>query len=291
GAPKCGTTSLAGWLGQHPEVFVPELKEPAFFGEDLTRPRRRRTQADYLDLYAGWTTEPYALDASTASFYSHTAAEEIAATAPEAKVLIALRNPVEASYSLYHQQIYNGMEPAKTFEEALSAQEARRANLSPLKVGIRESRVYTQVYALQENVTRYVDRFGHSQVRIVLMDDIRQAPERTFAEVCDWVGLSREPLSSMSFTARNTAKRARWTWLGALASGPPAWAGRLTAPFLSRDQRLRIRNAVARLNARPATNPPIRPETRARLAEVFEPEVLWLSEFLDRDLSHWLHTE
>ena len=34
GAAKAGTTSLYDWLRQHPDVFMPRLKEPRFFGWD-----------------------------------------------------------------------------------------------------------------------------------------------------------------------------------------------------------------------------------------------------------------
>ncbi len=30
GAPKCGTTSLARWLGSHPRIYMSPLKEPKF---------------------------------------------------------------------------------------------------------------------------------------------------------------------------------------------------------------------------------------------------------------------
>ena len=31
GAPKCGTTSMAAWLSEHPNVFMSPIKEPFFF--------------------------------------------------------------------------------------------------------------------------------------------------------------------------------------------------------------------------------------------------------------------
>ena len=37
GAAKAGTTSLYDWLRQHPDVFMPALKEPKFFAYDPER--------------------------------------------------------------------------------------------------------------------------------------------------------------------------------------------------------------------------------------------------------------
>ncbi|MGI0040227.1 MAG: sulfotransferase, partial [Nitrososphaera sp.] len=33
GAPKCGTTAIQYYLGQHPDIFLPD-KEMDFFGSD-----------------------------------------------------------------------------------------------------------------------------------------------------------------------------------------------------------------------------------------------------------------
>lgn len=292
GAPKCGTTSLADWLGQHPDVFVPIVKEPVYFGADLTRPVGwKRTKADYLRLFEAWGDEAYALDATTANFHSQAAAGEIAAAAPDAKIVIALRNPIEAAHSYYREHVYNGVEVVGSFEEALAAQDDRRADPSPRKVGVRESRIYSRVYAIRPNVGRYVDHFGRERVRIVLMDDLRRDPERTFAELCDWLGLDRAAAARVTFATRNAAKRPRWARLGVIANSPPAWAGRLAAPFMSKARRQRLRAALHRFNAVPSKNPPIRPETPARLVEVFRDDVPWLSELLDRDLSHWLRVD
>ena len=46
GAPKCGTTAMYDYLRQHPQLFMPDRKEPLYFGSDLEfRLRRRPTGA------------------------------------------------------------------------------------------------------------------------------------------------------------------------------------------------------------------------------------------------------
>jgi hypothetical protein len=49
GAPKCGTTSLAEWLGTHPNIFLSAVKEPHFFNTDDRR--GVMTLATYEDLF------------------------------------------------------------------------------------------------------------------------------------------------------------------------------------------------------------------------------------------------
>ena len=49
GAAKAGTSSLWHWLGQHPDVFMPENKEPGFF----THGYGLDDFDDYLRLFEG----------------------------------------------------------------------------------------------------------------------------------------------------------------------------------------------------------------------------------------------
>ena len=38
GAPRCGTTALNSWLQEHPEIYIPPVKEMHYFGADLNSP-------------------------------------------------------------------------------------------------------------------------------------------------------------------------------------------------------------------------------------------------------------
>ena len=70
GAHKAGTSSLHRYLQQHPEIFLPTLKEPRFFsydpdGADVEpspyawgpRVHPVKTWNEYLDLFTAVTTE------------------------------------------------------------------------------------------------------------------------------------------------------------------------------------------------------------------------------------------
>ncbi len=58
GHPKCGTTALYEMLRRHPQIFMPALKEPAFFATDLRSRFQRKgtgplpvTLEQYLALF------------------------------------------------------------------------------------------------------------------------------------------------------------------------------------------------------------------------------------------------
>ncbi len=291
GAPKCGTTSLAYYLGQHPDIYAPLVKEPRFFGSDLTASEPGIAKDAYLDLYSDWGAEKYALDASTAYFFSRSAPAEIAAAAPDAQILMLVRNPVEAIHSMYHQNRFNGNEPLEDFEASLDAEAERvRANIAP-RSGLAENFHYTRIYSYAENIARYRAVFGTQRVKVILLDDLKAAPEALFAEVAVHLGIEAAPKAGISFAARNTSKRARSRWLNMMSATPPKWAGRIARPFLSRSARLKLRALIGRLNTVPQANPPMDKATRLRLSRQFEPEILRLSKILDRDLTYWIETD
>ena len=48
GAPKSGTTAMAGYLGDHPGIHFCEPKEPCFFATDFPGQRLAESEEDYL---------------------------------------------------------------------------------------------------------------------------------------------------------------------------------------------------------------------------------------------------
>ena len=96
--PKAGTTSLWGYLAEHPHVDPPMAKEISFFDRNFHR------GMDWYRMYfpfgggrACSTSAPKSLSGeSTAHYMFHPlAAERIAASLPQVKVIMLLRNPVD----------------------------------------------------------------------------------------------------------------------------------------------------------------------------------------------------
>src|SRR5690606_17457303 len=90
GAPKCGTTALHNFLKQHPDLHVPR-KEYHHFGRDLRPPDYegdRWDRARYEALFDGAEAGQRCGESSVWYLRSRTAAAEIRARNPEARVLI-----------------------------------------------------------------------------------------------------------------------------------------------------------------------------------------------------------
>ena len=93
------------YLDAHPDIFMPWVKEPHFFCTDLNDERDRsrgksrmrwpvQTLDQYLFLFREARAESVIGESSVLYLYSKTAAREIAAFNPNARILIMLREPV-----------------------------------------------------------------------------------------------------------------------------------------------------------------------------------------------------
>ncbi|MGK2913904.1 MAG: sulfotransferase domain-containing protein [Porticoccaceae bacterium] len=131
GGPKCGTTSLAHYLGEHPDIFMSDLKEPFYFSPDVIRSKDIETEASYLKLFAKADARHVAIgEGSTSYLYSDVAVSEIMRFNPEARFIVCLRNPVEMVHSLHSQRLYVEMEDIEDFRQAWLTQD-RKIRMKP----------------------------------------------------------------------------------------------------------------------------------------------------------------
>lgn len=121
GAPKCGTTSLSRWMGQHPEIYFCPKKEPHYFNTDGMQ--TVKTLDEYERLFESATdTHRVVAEGSTHYLYSSVAVPHILKYNPDAKFIVCLRNPVEMAPSLHSERLSWGRETVKSFEKAWDMQ-------------------------------------------------------------------------------------------------------------------------------------------------------------------------
>ena len=96
GAPKCGTTAMTTYLRDHPQIFMPLQKEPHYFAEDYPIFREVWTEKQYLHLFRSADSSHLAVgEASVWYLYSDHALPRIKAFAPDARIIVQVRNPVD----------------------------------------------------------------------------------------------------------------------------------------------------------------------------------------------------
>jgi hypothetical protein len=287
GAPKCGTTAMHRYLRAHPDIFMPERKEPHFFGRDLDHiPIDVVDEKAYLGLFAAHQGERRVGEASIWYLFSRTAAEEIKAFSPKARIIIMLRNPVDMMYSLYQQLAFVGSETIPTFAGALAAEADRRAGRRiPKTIRRPHALRYREVACFSEQVQRYLDVFGPERVHIIIFDDFKADTPAAYQATLAFLEVDVD--FRPEFGIVNSSKRIRsrlfhfgYSYLSVIGMDhlPPAW----WPPF----NRYVIR-VLRTLNTFEAPRPAIDPALKRQLQAEFLPEIERLSSVIDCDLTYW----
>ncbi|HEX3126898.1 MAG TPA: sulfotransferase domain-containing protein [Thermoanaerobaculia bacterium] len=272
GDPRSGTSAMYSLLKQHPEIYLSILKEPHFFGTDLTvQPHTIREPDLYLGMFADAGDYRRVGEGSVWYLTSKRAAQEIREFAPDAKILALLREPSEMAHSLYHLYRRTGNEDLPTFEEALAAEEERREGRRfPPGCYFPEGLLYTDVARAADKVERYFTAFGRDRVRVVLFEDFRRDNAKVYREVLEF--LEVDPTFEPELDPARAAERIQVMAIRQLRRTDP-----------------RVRSKIGRegLRQHAGSREPLAPAVRSALRETFRSDVTRLGELLGRDLSHW----
>jgi hypothetical protein len=292
GAPKCGTSAMDHYLAAHPEIYMAK-KEMHVFGSDLRFGPQfyRRDHEAYMTEFATRNGERRAGEASVWYLFSTQAAAEIHAFNPEARIIIMLREPAEMLHSLYHQFRFDGNEHLRTFEEALAAEDERRAGRRLTRqTYLAQGLVYRETARYTEQVRRYFDVFGRERVHVIIYDDLAADVRAVYCRALEFLGVDSTRIET-DFQVINGNKSVKHSALRGLLNDPLvrstaiAIGRRLPRPIFAALHDVERR--LWKLNSRSEKRVPLQPEVRAQLQREFAPEVERLSELLGRDLTHW----
>ncbi len=284
GAPKCGTTAMNNYLAEHPEIFIPDIKEVHFFGRDLNITKGAlRDERAYLELFSGAKGEKRLGEASVWYLYSKTAAQEIYSFNPDAQIVVMLRNPADMLYSQHSQFLYNGNEDIEDFSEALAAEPERKAGKRiPKSAHLVDGLFYSETVQYAEQIERYFARFGRKNVHVILYDDFRADLPGTYRKLLQFLGVRDD--FTPEFAVVNPNKRARSALLRNFVQAPPESIKRLSRVFFPRSLRQRVMKGLDQANIRYEARAPLDPELKRELEHRFAPEVEELEKLLGRDL-------
>jgi hypothetical protein len=281
GAPKCGTTSLAAWLSEHPQVFFSKHKEPHHFNTDqnwVITPGRD----DYERLFAEANEQHLAIgEGSVWYLYSKQAINNIKKYAPQAKFIVCLRNPVEMAYSLHGQQIFSGNEHIYDFKEAWSLNDVRlRGELVRHLCREPKHLAYGTACLLGEQLQRLFLQVTRDRVHILFLDDVKNDPKTAYLSVLKFLGLSEN--SNQNFEVKNLAKKRK----SMLIRQAVLLLGNIK-------RRLGIKKSFGILtmidshNIKYRTRQSLDVEMKRKMQDYFHKDIALLESLLDKDLSSW----
>ncbi len=281
GAAKSGTTSLYHYLSQHPNVYMPSLKEPHWFSRVTPNPEQLvhavTSEEEYLKLFERYRGQSAVGEASPSYLWDTGAPHRIKAAVPHAKIVAILRHPVERAYSHYTMDVRDGTQNLH-FMEALQQDYHAKFN------GWGVSHLYVELGFYTEQLQRYLEVFESSQVKVFLYDDLTKDPESVLVSLLNFLDLDssyavsidtgqryKEHLSPRNQLAASMLKSSLVKALGAALLPPPtkSWARRNL--LLKRGEKT-----------------PMTSEARRFLMELYRPDIEKLQGLIDRNLRHWL---
>ncbi|MBT4584745.1 MAG: hypothetical protein HOC93_06655 [Phycisphaerae bacterium] len=255
GCQRCGTTWTDAALREHPEVFLPIKKQSYFFDRKYDKGIEW-----YLSKFSAASDDHLAVGEIATGYCLPQAIPLMAKHLPHVKLLMVMRNPIERAYSNFQSR--QAESNWSTFEEAIASDPDL----------LERGQYIDQI----DELLTYYDR---DQVLFLLYDDLHTNDQEYLNTVLRFIGVHEKFQSSLIGQRKNASLfphlRKRLHQLGfksLLSTISKSWIG---------DKVRRHRKKKGR------SYHSMNQDTKTKLGEHFQPFNKKLSEFLQRDLSHW----
>jgi hypothetical protein len=295
GHGKSGTTALYQMLRQHPQIYMPDNKEPWFFADELRvrappRPEGTpQTLDEYLSLFEGALPGQRAGEGTSLYLWSRTAARGIAHLQPAARIVAILREPASFLRSLHLQftQIY--VETENDLRKALALEEPRRqGRCIPRHTYWPDALLYSEHVRYVEQLRRYHAVFPQEQTLVLIYDDFRRDNEATVRRVLRFLDVDDsfhiDALEANPSVRVRSQRRSELVHLLSVGRGPVSLAVKAGVKALTPR---RLRRAVLEETKRRvvfADPSPPDEDLMLELRHRYKGEVEAVSDYLDRDL-------
>ncbi len=212
GAAKAGSTSVAHYLGEHPQIYLSPIKEPNYFSRADINPNHFRellkkriamfdedkyfTTSEFTSLHAAYLTneQHYKMlfqkadgdlvtgEASVSYLWSPTAPQEIYNANPNAKIIMVLRNPIDRAFSHYLMDL-------RVNFTKLSFLDALKKDLeSPYKTWNANSK-YIELGLYSEQIKRYLAIFPNQNVKIIMFDTLKKNTKQEMINLFEFLNV------------------------------------------------------------------------------------------------------
>lgn len=289
GAQKSGTTAVASYLSQHPELAIRSDREPSFFAfpnksPDYVGPGDELANINFIHDLGAYTqflnSSGYGRlrgENSVVYLYLPQCAINIQRMAPQARIIVILRDPVDRAYSSYMHLRRDGRETELDFARALELEPSRRkANWETLWH-------YREVGNYADQLQRYFDTFPQEQLLIVRYEELRDDMSKVLARVCEFLSVDATYQFDTSYRM-NQSGLPRWQALNDFLERSSSIKS-VFKRLVPRRVGQRLKAALQRQNLRPGNS--MSPDIRQQLRRDFRPQVESLEQLLQMKFKSW----
>lgn len=258
------------------------VKAPSYFATDLgLRTAWTESLDRYLSLFAGGRDVPVRGESSQSYLFNPVAARRIHEFEPSARILILLRNPLEAIQALHGEARKYGLEPVRDFGRALAASDRGRPKVVAGYAGFWTR--YREFVHYAPQIQRYLDVFPREQVLVRPHDDLQTDPGALYRDISAFLGIDTSfapPFKRMNPHVGDVRSYHVQRAMMAILSGPGT-DGTGKVPLARFCRAVLKRNAVIRPRR------PLDPAIRADLVADLSDDIKAVEVIVGRDLSHW----
>ena len=207
GTKRGGTTSLGRYLFAHPRVarLFPAQATPKgvrYVDEHADRSARwyRSHFATVLSRGPAMHPRKQAGEATANYLFQPGGAARAAAVAPDARILVLVRDPVERAWSHWRERTRRGVETL-SFEDALAAEERRVEAAVAVGDGSAGNVAYRAQGRYAELLPPWIERFGRDRVLVLVSEEFFADPAVAYARALAFLAL--EPFELDGYPAYN----------------------------------------------------------------------------------------
>ena len=168
GFSKCGTTTLCALLDAHPDIFIPQIKEPWYFSsEDF------ENQHQHYDLHFAQAKDNQLKGEGSVSYsgagHEDISVERIHANNPYCRFVFIARNPrhrIESSYREMHNSgVQYGLNAPYRLSECLE---------------VFPQMINDSLY--WQRIRKFRDKFGEESILVVFLEDLKENAKDTLEQ-------------------------------------------------------------------------------------------------------------
>lgn len=266
GAQKCGTTSLAAQLAEHPAICFCREKEPGYFHQT---PDWRANLDAYHSLYA---PQPGQICGEASTFYTFLPEfpdthERLFEYNPDLKLIYIVRQPVERVLSHLTHNLVRNLDTRPPDEAVFANPEY--VNRSRYGVQLRP----------------YLELFERDQLLLLVFEEYIQNQVETLVKVAEFLGIDPQPFVTADTEAQHKSVGEPYLKYESVRSLVKTSAFQRLRSAVPESIRQPVRHRL--LSNKLDAKPELTEQTRRLLWRLLEDDVLAVEKLLGRRLDSW----
>jgi len=281
GAQKSATTTLYNLLHQHPDVYLPDVKELHFFDNEekylkgiLWYEKVFFSEVKGAKIIGDITPIYMYLDRVPQRIYD--------ALGKNIKFIFMLRNPVDRAYSHYWMSYRRGYEK-ESFEKAIELEKdrIRIGNFEKINFSYIERGFYSK------QIKNFLYYFPKKNMKFILFEDLIRDTSNIMKQIFSFLEVDSN--ISINYNIKsNPAKMPKSIMLRDFIQKPSTLVKK-TTKLLIPNKKLRQKaiQAIENINYRKFEKPELKLETKYKLLKIYEEDIKEFENVIDKDLSLW----